>query len=87
MTTSNNTDKNAKALNGQRFPLDRINFLLMSISIAMIVIGFILMLGDSSSTEEFNPDIFSSRRIIVGPTISFLGFIFMAVSILFRKKK
>lgn len=63
----------------------------MAISVAMIVIGFLLMTGAGSSAETgFNPDIFSTRRIIVGPTIAFLGFLAMAFAIVAnpsRKKK
>ena len=69
------------------FPLHRINLILMAIAGAMIVLGFILMTGDSTTMESFNPDIFSTRRIIVGPTIAFLGFIFMGVGIIYRSKK
>lgn len=71
------------------FPLDKINFILMGIAGLMIIVGFLLMLGDSSTPEKFNPDIFSTRRIIVGPTLAFLGFIFMGFGIIYhpRKKK
>lgn len=69
------------------FPLGRRNFIWMIISAVMILIGFLLMLGGSSTTE-FNPDIFSARRIVVGPTIAFLGFVCMAISIIiFPNKK
>ncbi len=57
----------------------------MGISAGLIVLGFLLMLG-GSSTEEFNPDIFSGRRIVVGPTMAFLGFVAMGVSIIRRPK-
>ncbi len=53
---------------------------------AVIIVGFLLMLG-SGSTEEFNPDIFSARRIVVGPTLAFLGFVAMGVSIIRRPGK
>ena len=64
-------------------PLLRPNFILMA------VLGFLLMAGGSSDWGAFNPDIFSTRRIVVGPTIAFLGFIFMGVGIMYspRKKK
>ncbi len=71
----------------EQFPLVKINFILMAISGAMILIGFLLMLGGSSTTEAFNPDIFSTRRIVIGPTIAFLGFIFMGVGIVYRSNK
>ena len=51
----------------------------------MIVLGFILMAG-SSNGEEFNPDIFSTRRIVVGPVITFLGFVLMGVAVCFKPK-
>jgi hypothetical protein len=70
-----------------RMPLAKINFILMAIAGIMIVVGFLLMLGSSSTPEEFNPDIFSTRRIIVGPTIAFLGFLFMGFGIIYRSKK
>lgn len=72
------------------FPLERKNFVVMIISAIAIVIGFLLMLGGSSTTDQFNPDIFSTRRIVIGPTIAFLGFIGMGVGIIYlprsRKK-
>lgn len=70
-----------------RIPLAKINFILMAIAGLMIIIGFLLMLGSSSTSEEFNPDIFSTRRIVVGPTIAFLGFLFMGFGIIYRPKK
>lgn len=68
------------------FPLVKRNFIWMGVSALVIIAGFILMLG-SGSTEEFNPDIFSARRIVVGPTLAFLGFVAMGVSIIRRPGK
>lgn len=68
------------------FPLTKTNFVLMGICGAMIVIGFLLMLGSSNGFDQFNVDIFSTRRIVVGPTITFLGFLGMAFAIIFKKK-
>ncbi|MBQ9077788.1 MAG: DUF3098 domain-containing protein [Muribaculaceae bacterium] len=70
-----------------RLPLVKTNFILMSIAGAMIIAGFLLMLGGSSTAEEFNPDIFSTRRIVVGPTIAFLGFLFMGFGIIYRPRR
>lgn len=79
-----------KELSSQK-PFTRTNFLLMAGCIAMIIIGFVLMSGPGSTTGDagFNPDIFSTRRIVVGPTIAFLGFLLMAFAIIYspRKKK
>lgn len=68
------------------FPLTKKNFILMGIAGAIIVLGFLLMLGGSSTEEAFNPDIYSTRRIVVGPTIAFLGFLFMGFGIIYRTK-
>lgn len=69
-----------------RLPLVKINFILMAVAAAVIVTGFLLMTGAPSTETEFNPDIFSTRRIVVGPTMAFLGFIFMGVGIMWRPR-
>ncbi len=86
------TDKQAagKGLEHQDFatmPLGRNNFIIMAVAGAMIVLGFLLMLGGSSTAEAFNPDIFSTRRIVVGPAICFLGFVAMAVAVCVKPKQ
>lgn len=64
-------------------PFSKVNFWLIGGCCLLIVIGFLFMLGGSSSVEEgFNPDIFSTRRIVVGPLLSFLGFLLLAFAIL-----
>ncbi len=75
--------------NRSQFPLVRMNFLLMCVAGIMIVGGFLLMTGAPSTETEFNPDVFSTRRIVVGPTIAFLGFLFMGFAIMWggRKKR
>lgn len=70
-----------------KLPLARNNFILMAIAGAMIIVGFLLMLGGSSTPEGFNPDIFSTRRIVIGPAICFLGFVAMAVAVCIKPKK
>ena len=52
----------------ERLPLTRLNFILMGAAILVIVVGFLLMTGEPSGADTFNPDIFSTRRIVVGPT-------------------
>lgn len=70
-----------------KLPLLRANFVLMAIAGAMIVLGFLLMVGGATDWGAFNPDIFSTRRIVVGPAIAFIGFIFMGVAIMYSPKK
>ena len=67
-------------------PLLKNNFIAMAISVALIIIGFLLMLGGSSTADSFNPDIFRTRRIVAGPLIAFAGFVAMAVAIIIKPK-
>ena len=68
------------------FAFKKINFILMAIAFVLIVVGFFLMHG-SSTTLEFNPDIVSFRRITLAPIVSMSGFALMIVAILWKSKK
>ena len=70
-----------------KFNLPKINAIAIAISVVIIIIGFALMVGAPSGATEFNPDIFSTRRITVGPMIAFLGFIVMILAILYKPRK
>ena len=70
----------------KKFGLSKINYILIAAAFLVVVLGFIIMGGDPS-VEVFNPDIYSTKRIIVGPMISLAGFIFMVVAILYKPKK
>ena len=59
------------------FALGRMNFILLAISMVIVVIGFILMAGDGSTDQAYNPDIFSARRIKVAPLVCLFGFVSM----------
>lgn len=69
----------------KKFVISKINYILIAAALIVIVIGFLLMGGEPSGVE-FNPDIFSTRRIVVGPMISFAGFLFMVFAILYKPK-
>lgn len=71
--------------NEKKFGLDKINLILIVVAFVIIVIGFITMTG-STTNVEFNPDIFSTRRIVIGPVIAFIGFIFMIFAIMYKPK-
>lgn len=67
----------------EKLTIGKINLILIAIGFIIIVIGFILMTG-SSTVLEYNPDIFSNRRITIGPMVSFFGFLFIIFAILFK---
>ncbi len=70
-----------------KFNLPKLNIILIAVSFVIIVLGFALMAGAPSGATEYNPDIFSVRRITVGPMISLFGFVMMIVAILYKPKK
>ena len=70
-----------------RFQLPKLNLILIAVSLAIIIVGFALMAGDPSGATEYNPDIFSVRRITVGPMTALAGFVLMIVAILWKGKK
>jgi uncharacterized membrane protein len=72
--------------NTPRFTIGKINLILIAVGFLIIVTGFFLMTGSTTITD-FNPDIFSFRRITVGPMISFFGFLFIVFAILYKPKK
>ena len=65
---------------------DKMNYILLAVGMAVVVLGFILMSGGSSSEAAYDPDIFSVRRIKVAPVVCLLGFVSMIYAVI-RKPK
>lgn len=60
-----------------KFALGPENYKLLAIGFAIIVAGFLLMIGGKSDNpQEFSEDIFSFRRITLAPIVVLAGFIF-----------
>lgn len=70
-----------------KFNLPKLNAILIAISLVIIVLGFALMVGAPSGADEYNPDIFSFRRITLGPMTALAGFVVMIVAILYKPRK
>jgi membrane-bound ClpP family serine protease len=70
----------------QKFAFDKINFTLLAIGMAVVILGFILMTGPPATEATFEPDIFSARRIKVAPVTCFFGFIFMIYAVMRNPK-
>lgn len=68
------------------FAFDRMNFILLAIGMAIVIIGMILMSGSGSTESAFNPEIFSTVRIKVAPAVCLFGYLFMIFAILKRPK-
>lgn len=71
----------------KNFAFSRMNYILLIVGFLIVVIGFALMTGPSTSEQAFEPDIFSDRRIVVGPMVCLFGFLFEVFAILWRSPK
>lgn len=57
------------------FAFGKVNFRLLLVSIALLLIGFMLMAGGKSDNPAvFNPDVFSFRRITLAPLVVMAGY-------------
>ena len=73
-------------MDNKNFAFDKTNFILLAIGMAIVVIGFLLMVGLNSTDTAFEPDIFSVRRTKVAPVICLFGFVSMIYAVV-RKPK
>ena len=70
------------------FALGRENYKLLAIGFAIIVVGFLLMLGGKSpSPDKFSGNIFSFRKITLAPIVVLAGFIFEIWAIMKKPKE
>jgi hypothetical protein len=51
----------------EKFALDKINFVLITIGVVIIIVGLLLMTGPSSTATHFEPDIFSVAKLKLPP--------------------
>ncbi len=70
----------------KNFAFDKVNFILLAVGMAVVILGFLLMSGEGSTESAFNPDIFSARRIKVAPVVCLLGFVSMIYAVARRPK-
>ena len=64
----------------------RMNFILLAASMAVVIIGLVLMSGSSTTDEQYNPEIFSAMRIKVAPLVCLVGFVSMIYAVVRRPK-
>lgn len=70
------------------FALGKENYRLLIIGFAIIVLGFILMIGGKAeSPDVFNEEVFSFRRITLAPIVVLFGFIFEIYAIMKKPKE
>ena len=80
--------KKPVAENKAGFPIPEGNYRMILIGFAIVVLGFILMMGGGSEDpDQFNYDIFSFRRITLAPIVVLAGFGFVFWAIMRKPKR
>lgn len=73
-------------MNREKFAFDKTNFILLAAGMVVVILGFVLMTGPSSTPTHFEPDIFSVRRIKVAPFVCLLGFVSIIYAVVRRPR-
>ena len=69
-------------------PFGKINYIIVLIGIALLVMGFILMLGGGSNDPDvFNEKMFDFQHITLSTILILAGFVVEIVAIFWRKKE
>ena len=81
--------KTTDAADNQKvMPFGRMNYILVIAGIALIALGFILMIGGGSSNPDvFNEEMFNFRRLTLAPILVLAGFVVEIVAIFWKGKK
>ena len=66
---------------------DKVNYILLAVGMAVVVVGCILMGGSGATETSYDPDMFSARRIKVAPVVCLVGFVSMIYAVIRKPKK
>ncbi|MHC1703198.1 MAG: DUF3098 domain-containing protein [Tenuifilaceae bacterium] len=71
-----------------KFAIGKHNYKLLLIGFAIIVVGFLLMIGGGSKDPNvFSEEIFSFRRITLAPLVVLFGFVFEIYAIMKKPRE
>jgi uncharacterized membrane protein len=77
-----------KEKKSQKMPFTREKYILLLAGLLIVIIGFVLMIGGSTSNPDvFDAAIYSFRRISLAPILIILGFIIVIYAIMKKTKK
>ena len=69
-------------------PFGKQNYLIVLIGLALLALGFILMIGGGSDNPDvFNDKMFNFQRLTIAPILVLAGFVVEIVAIFWRKKQ
>ena len=69
-------------------PFGKMNYIIVLIGLALIALGFVLMIGGGSDDPKvFNESMFNFQRITLAPILVLAGFVVEIVAIFWKRKK
>ncbi|MGP8215300.1 MAG: DUF3098 domain-containing protein [Bacteroidia bacterium] len=69
-----------------QFAFDKKNYMILIAGVILLIIGFITLSGGGSKDpDQFNEELFSTRRMVVAPILLMLGYIIVAVAIMTKR--
>lgn len=79
----------------RNYTFSRVNYILITIGVVILIIGFVLLSGGTTTNpndfypngdETQVPEIFNFRRLTVAPIVILFGFVFEIFAILWKPK-
>ena len=71
----------------KNFAFGKNNLILIAIGVVIVIIGFLLMTGPSTTVDHFEAGIFSVRRVRIAPVVCLIGFILMVYAVIAKPKE
>ena len=85
--TTKKTQPAEAAEKQKEMPFGKQNYVIVLIGLALIALGFILMIGGGSTDPDvFNEKMFDFQRITLAPILVLAGFVVEIVAIFWKKK-
>ncbi len=78
----------AQEENGNGAVLGKINYILMAVGFAILIIGYTLLSGGKSPDPKvFSTDLFTTTRVTIAPILIIIGFTIEIIALIIKPKK
>lgn len=78
----------AQEENGNGAVLGKINYILMAVGFAILIIGYVLLSGGKSPDPKvFSTELFTTTRVTIAPVLIILGFTVEIIALIIKPKK
>jgi hypothetical protein len=86
-TTVRKPTKVSEPKSRMQFAFTRKNYMILFGGLFLIILGFVLLAGGGSKDpNQFSYELFSTQRMVTAPIILLLGYVTVAVSIMYKEK-